>query len=55
MDEHLKDDLVELMRALQELAYGVMLTTGQVTATKVISAAAKVEATILNLPSNDSY
>jgi hypothetical protein len=43
MNEHLKQELIQLMEALRELAYGCMLQVGQDTATKVIVATGKVE------------
>jgi len=36
-------EMIELMDALTELSYGVMLQVGVVTATKVISAAQKLK------------
>ena len=43
MSEHLKEELLELMKSVRELAYGVMLQVGTDTATKVIIATSKVE------------
>ena len=43
MNENTKQELIKLMDALIQLAYGVMLQTGQETATQVVVAAGKVK------------
>ena len=43
MSEELRKELILLMDSISELAYGVMLTVGQDTATKVIVETNKVK------------
>jgi hypothetical protein len=43
MNENTKQELIKLMDTLIQLAYGVMLQTGQETATQVVVAAGKVK------------